>query len=583
MKKSEQIFDKLKKTRLVALLNPKSIEDCVRAYEICEAEGIVLEVAFRSSHAPGGLDAIFKRYPDALVLAGTVMTGSQADQAIESGVAGVVSADYIPDVIDVCVKKDIMCIPGGLADAGKQLVRKADGYGCAMDDLKDRYPYQWVYKLFPAFAGGIANIDLARAWRGPYKDLAVVYTGGVTLDTLKRAIQADSQGIFCASVLAEHTDEPEKMKAEIRRWKGALEQGTSPGEERPDAGKPVGRPQRAKAVTFGEMMVRLSPPQGERLQQATSFDMHFGGAEANVAVSLAQFGVNACFVSAFPRNDLGDHAIGTLRRYGVDTRFIVRKGERMGIYYLEHGHGVRPSKVIYDRAHSAASSIGPDDMDWDRVLDGAKWFHWTGITPALSDSLSAALRNSLDTAKKMGITVSVDLNFRKKLWTEEKARSVLSDLMPWVDILIGNEEDPIKVFGIEPRGTDVDKGNLDVEGYESLTKTLVNRFGFKKVAITLRESISASENFWSACLFNGKEFIVGPKYHVPILDRVGTGDAFAAGLIYSLLQGKKDREALAFGVAAACLKHSVMGDFNIVTIEEVERLSAGQTTGRVQR
>lgn len=583
MKKSEKIFDKLKRTRLVALLSPKHIEDCVKAYEICEEEGIVLEVAFRSSHAPGGLQAIFKKYHDALVLAGTVMTRRQAEQAIESGVAGVVSADYIPEVIDICVEKDIMCIPGGLADAGKQLVRKADGYGCAMDDLKDRYPYQWVYKLFPAFAGGIANIDLARAWRGPYKDLAVVYTGGVTLERLREAIRSDPRGIYCASVLAEHIDEPEKMKAEIKRWKETLEDVTEPGEEVQASGKPVEQRQRAKVVTFGEMMVRLSPPEGVRLQQATSFDLHFGGAEANVAVSLAQLGIKACFVSAFPYNDMGDNAIGALNRYGVDTQFVVRKGDRIGIYYLEHGHGVRPSKVVYDRARSGASSIGPEDVDWDRIFDGAEWFHWTGITPALSDSLLAALKGGLDMAKKMGITVSVDLNYRKKLWTEEKARSVLTGLMPFVDILIGNEEDPLKVFGIEPVGTDVDKGKLDVKGYESLTKTLVDRFGFHKVAITLRESISASENVWSACLFNGKEFILGPKYHVPIVDRVGTGDAFAAGLIYSLLQGKKDREALTFGIAAACLKHSVLGDFNIVSVEDVERLAAGRTTGRVQR
>jgi 2-dehydro-3-deoxygluconokinase len=583
MKKSERIFNKLKEARLIALLNPKNLEACVKAFEICEAEGIILEIAFRSDHALGGLKAILDKYPDALVLAGTVMTGRQAEKAIEAGVAGVVSADYISDVVDVCVKKDIMCIPGGLSDVGKQLVQKAESYGCAMDDLRERYPYQWVYKLFPAFSGGIANIDLVRAWRGPYKDLAVVYTGGMTLDTLRQAIQTDPLGIFCASELARHIDDPEKMKAEIRRWKEALGSRSVLKSERPSAAKPAVRTHRPKVVTFGEMMVRLSPPAGVRLQQAQTFDVLFGGAEANVAVSLAQFGVDACYVSAFPENDMGDNAIGTLKQYGVDTQFIVRKGNRMGIYYLEHGHGARPSKVVYDRAHSAVSTLVPEDVDWNKVLDGANWFHWTGITPALSDSLLGALRAGLETARKKGITVSADLNFRKKLWTEERARMVMSDLMSYVDVLIGNEEDPIRVFGIKPKGTDVDKGKLDVGGYRGLTKTLVDRFGFKKVAITLRESISASENFWSACLFNGKEFIHGPKYHALIVDRVGTGDAFAAGLIYCLLQGKMDREALSFGIAAACLKHSIWGDFNIVSVEEVERLAAGETTGRVQR
>jgi 2-dehydro-3-deoxygluconokinase len=222
-------------------------------------------------------------------------------------------------------------------------------------------------------------------------------------------------------------------------------------------------------------------------------------------------------------------------------------------------------------------------VDWETVLDGARWFHWTGITPALSDSLLGTLRNGLELAKKNGIRVSVDLNYRKKLWAEEKAQAVMTSLMSYVDILIGNEEDPIKVFGIKPEGTDVDKGKLNVEGYRDLTKILVDQFHFEKVAITLRESISASENFWSACLFNGEEFILGPRYHVPIVDRVGTGDAFAAGLIYSLLQGKKDKEALAAGIAAASFKHSILGDFNIVSLQEVERLASGETSGRVQR
>lgn len=582
MKKSAKIFGKLKDCQLVALLNPKSVEECPKAYEIAEGEGIILEIAFRSRYAVGGLQKIFEKHPDALVLAGTVMTAHQAEQAIDTGVAGVVSADYIPEVVDVCVKKDIMCIPGGLTDVGKQLVRKTEGYQCTIAELKENYPYQWIYKLFPAFSGRIANIDLAKAWKGPYKDLTVVYTGGITFNTLKQAIQTDPEGIFCASLLAQHIDEPQKMKTEIRRWKEMFGPASVPKEKgkRPKEIRGSAVP---KVVTFGEMMVRLSPPAGIRLRQANNFDVHFGGAEANVAVSLAQFGMNSCYVSAFPDNDLGDNAVGTLKRYGVDTRFVVRKGDRMGIYYLEHGQGVRPSKVIYDRAFSAVSALGPQDVDWKSVLDGARWFHWTGITPALSDSLLATLRNGLETAKEMGITVSVDLNFRKKLWTEDKARIVLTDLVSYADILIGNEEDPIKVFGIKPEGTDVDKGLLNVEGYKDLAKILVERFGFDKVAITLRESISASENFWAACLFNGEEFIQGPRYHVPIVDRVGTGDAFAAGLIYGLLTGKSDSEALSFGVAAASLKHSIWGDFNISGVEEVERLAAGETTGRVQR
>jgi 2-dehydro-3-deoxygluconokinase len=405
----------------------------------------------------------------------------------------------------------------------------------------------------------------------------------MTLATLEQAIRKDPQGIFCASALTKDIDDPEKMKAEIKRWKEAVKPDTTKKEEKPAEKILEAQTQRPKVVTMGEMMVRLSPPKGVRLQQAKEFHVHFGGAEANVAVSLAQFGLNACYVSAFPSNDLGDNAVGELRKYGVDTQFIVRKGDRVGIYYLEHGHGTRPSKVTYDRAFSSVSELGPKDLDWESALDGASWFHWTGITPALSDSLLSVLRDGLESAKKMGITVSVDLNYRKKLWSEEKAQKVMTDLMSFVDVLIGNEEDPIRVFGIKPKDTDVDKGKLDLEGYRDLTKALADRFGLKKVAITLRESISASENFWSACLFGGNDFMQGPRYNVPIIDRVGTGDAFAAGLIYSFLQGKKDKDALSFGIAAACLKHSIWGDFNVASVEEVERLAAGEFTGRVQR
>lgn len=582
MKKSEEILKRLKKNRLVALLSPKSVEECVRAYEICEDHGIILEIAFRSEHALKGIKAILGEYQDALLIAGTVMTGQQAEEAIEAGVAGVVSADYIPKVIEVCVKKDIMCVPGGLSDAGKQLAQKAEAYNCTLEELRLNYPYQWVYKLFPAFSGKVSNIDLAKSWRGPYKDLTVLYTGGITLETLSQSIQKDPQGIFCASALTKHIDKPEEMENQIERWKEILR--LKPAKESiPSQKAPLADTQVPKIVTFGELMIRLSPPIGIRLEQAQNFDVHFGGAEANVAVSLAQFGMNACFVSALPDNSLGDNACSTLSKFGVDTSFIVRRGQRIGVYYLEHGHGPRSSKVIYDRAHSAVAELDPEDLDWERIFLGAQWFHWTGITPALSDSLQTALRKGLEKAKKNGMTVSMDLNYRKKLWKEEKAQKVITDLMPYVDILIGNEEDPIRVFGIQPSGTDITSGKLDMEDYKELTKTLRDKFDLKKVSLTLRESVSASENYWSACLYDGKEFVRGPKYHIWILDRVGTGDAFAAGLIYSLIKGRNTSDALAFGVAAASLKHSIWGDFNFASVEEVERLASGETSGRVQR
>jgi 2-dehydro-3-deoxygluconokinase len=582
MKKSEKVFERMKKARLVVLLNPESSEECVRAYEMCEAQNVTLEIAYRSEHASEGIGAILDKHPEALVLAGTVMTGTQAEEAIRAGAAGVVSADYIPEVVDACVSNDVMCIPGGLSDAGKQLVRKASGYGCTLEDLRRNYPYQWVYKLFPAFAGEVSNIGMARAWRGPYRDLEVVYTGGVTLEMLKEAVQQDPGGIFCASALTKYVREPEKMKKEIEMWKEAISVEVT-RKKMPSTGKKRAGVEAQKVVTFGELMLRLSPPAGVRLEQAANFDVHFGGAEANVAVSLAQFGLRACFVSALPDNDIGNNAVGTLKKYGVDTGSIVRRGKRMGIYYLEHGHGARPSKVIYDRAYSAVSELRPEDVEWEKILEGAGWFHWTGITPALSGSLQETLRNGLKAARQMGITVSADLNFRKKLWSEEEAEKMMTGLMPYVDIMIGNEEDPMRVFGIQVEGTDVESGKLSVDGYRELTKALVERFGFKKAAITLRESLSASENYWSACMHDGRTFVQGPRHRVWIMDRVGTGDAFAAGLIFGFLGGKKDAEALAFGVSAACLKHSIWGDFNAVSVEEVERLAAGHISGRVER
>jgi 2-dehydro-3-deoxygluconokinase len=330
-------------------------------------------------------------------------------------------------------------------------------------------------------------------------------------------------------------------------------------------------------------MIRLTPPPGIRLQSARNFDLNFGGAEANVAVSLARYGINSSFITALPPNDLGNHALRTLRMHEVDTRFILQKGKRIGVYYLEHGSGPRPSKVIYDRAHSAFSEIDSSELDWERILDNARWFHWTGITPALGDSVASSLRQALEVAKKKGITVSADLNYRKMLWSEDSAREVMTGLMESVDVLFGNEEDPTRVFGVRAKRTDVAAGKLDVEDYREMAKSLLERFGLKKVAISLRESLSASENIWSACLLSGNKFIKSPKYRVWVVDRVGTGDAFAAGLIYKFLKGKTDQEALDFGVAAACLKHSICGDFNLVSVEEVERMVGGETSGRVQR
>lgn len=330
-------------------------------------------------------------------------------------------------------------------------------------------------------------------------------------------------------------------------------------------------------------MLRLAPENYLRFVQADRLEATFGGAEANVAVSLANFGEDVAFVSKLPTHEIGQSAINSLRKFGVDTSFVARGGERVGIYYCEKGASQRPSKVIYDRAGSAIATATGDDFDWNKIFDGAKWFHFTGITPALSDTLSGIVLQAVKSAKEKGITVSCDLNFRKKLWSKEKAKEVMSEICKYVDVCIANEEDAKDVFGIEAENTDIESGKLNEQGYVSVAEQLVDKFGFKAVAITLRESISANDNYWSGMLYTDGKAVFSRKYAMHIVDRVGGGDSFGAGLIHSLLAGKNATDAIEFAVAASCLKHSIEGDYNMVSKEEVEALANGNASGRVQR
>ncbi len=339
----------------------------------------------------------------------------------------------------------------------------------------------------------------------------------------------------------------------------------------------------AKVVTLGEIMLRLQTPGYKRYIQAQSFDVEYGGGEANVAVSLANYGHDAYFVSAIPANPIGDACIATLKKHSVKTDYISRKGERLGIYFVEKGASQRASNVVYDRAHSSISTAQPTDFDWDEIFAGAEWFHFTGITPAVSDDCTAVCLAACKKAKEMGVKVSCDLNFRKKLWTSEKAGKVMAELMQYVDVLIANEEDAEKVFGIKATGTDITGGTLSDEGYKDVCKQLVERFGFKNVAITLRESISASVNNWAALLYDGNEFYKSKKYNINIVDRVGGGDSFGGGLIYAMLEGYSMQDTIEFAVAASCLKHTIEGDFNLVSVSEVKNLMGGDGSGRVQR
>ena len=338
-----------------------------------------------------------------------------------------------------------------------------------------------------------------------------------------------------------------------------------------------------KIVTFGEIMLRLAPYDYERIIQAGSLQATYGGGEANVAVSLAMYGNEVNFVTKLPANPVADAAIASVRKYGVGTGHIARGGERMGIYFLEHGASVRPSKVTYDRANTAISTVSSKDFDWDKIFDGVEWFHTTGITPALSQATAEVTLEAVKAAKKNGVTVSCDLNYRNKLWTREEAKAVMTQVVQYTDVIIANEEDCADVFGIKASSTDVHKGELDVAHYQEVAEEVMKISKAKMVAITLRESLSASDNNWAAMLYDGENFFLSKKYSLHIVDRVGGGDSFGAGLIHSLVSGKAPADALEFAVAASALKHTIPGDLNLVTEAEVSSIAKGNTSGRVQR
>lgn len=341
-----------------------------------------------------------------------------------------------------------------------------------------------------------------------------------------------------------------------------------------------------KVITFGEIMLRLSTPDYQRFAQATSFDINYGGGEANVAVSLANYGINASLVTRLPQNDIGRACRMELEKYGVDTSNIQYGGERLGIYFLETGAVARPSKVVYDRAHSSFATVEPGTFDWDKIFEGADWFHWTGITPAVSQGAADVCLEAIKAANKKGITVSCDLNYRKNLWKYgKKANEVMPELVAGCDIVLGNEEDAEMVLGIKPVGVDVTGGKVEAAAYKSVSVQIMKQFPkVKKVITTLRGSISANHNTWSGVLFDGKNLYTAPTYQIThIVDRVGGGDSFMGGLIYGLLTYNDDEKALRFATAASCLKHTIHGDFNQVSVSEVEKLMSGDASGRVSR
>lgn len=339
----------------------------------------------------------------------------------------------------------------------------------------------------------------------------------------------------------------------------------------------------ARVVTFGEIMLRLAPNGYYRFFQNDQMQATFGGGEANIAVSLANYGFDSVYVTKLPKHAIGQAAVDSLRYFGVDTSKIVRGGERVGIYFLEKGASQRGSVCIYDRAYSAIHQASKEDFDWDSIFEGADWFHFTGITPALGENVVEICKEACIAAKAKGVKISCDLNYRGKLWTREEARKAMAELCQYVDVCISNEEDAKDVFGIEAEGSDIYGGKLNHEGYKSVAKQLADKFGFEKVAITLRTSISANDNDWAGMLYDGEDYHFSKTYHLHIVDRVGGGDSFGGGLIYSILSGKSSKETIEFAVAASALKHTVEGEYNRVSVQEVEKLAGGDGSGRVQR
>ena len=563
------ILQELEKIGVIPVIKIDDAEKAVPLGRALLAGGLsCAEVTFRTATGEEAIRRMAAEVPGLLVGAGTVLSVEQVDRAAAAGARFIVSPGFNPAVVRRCLEKAVLPIPGCSTPSEMEAA-----LALGLDAVK----------FFPAEeAGGLPYIKAVSA---PYPTLKFIPTGGIHPGNLAKYLAFERVAACGGSWMVPPTAinagdfagitalAAEAVKIAACRLSSAAPE-TAP-RPLPASGKSV--------VTFGEIMLRLAPPAYYRFVQAASFDASYGGGEANVAVSLAAFGMDAAFVTRLPAHEIGQGALNKLREAGVDTRWIALGGGRLGIYFLEKGASQRPSKVIYDRAHSAFSEAGERDFDWNAIFDGAAWFHFTGITPALSDNAAALCHQACKTARAKGLTVSCDLNYRKNLWTREKAGDVMAKLMENVDVCIANEEDAADVFGIHAGSSSLLSGKLSRDGYKKVASQLAERFGFKLTAITLRESISASDNNWAALLYDGKDYFFSKKYPIHIVDRIGGGDSFSAGLIYAKLCGYCPQESVEFAAAASCLKHSIEGDFNLVSVDEVKKLAAGDGSGRVQR
>ncbi len=564
-------YDRIKELKMIPVIALENPEDALPLAKALVEGGLpCAEVTFRFPNAEKVIKAMKDAYPDMLVGAGTVLSKEQVDLAMEAGAEFIVSPGFNEETVKYCLEKNIVVIPGCSCPSD---IEKAYSLGLR------------TVKFFPAEASG--GVKMLKALSAPYNMMSFMPTGGISkanMDSyyaLKNVIACGGSFMIDSKAIKDGNFEViKKLTEDVVKLLHKDEIIEKPIEKKKVNLSGLSD---SKTVTFGELMLRLAPEGYLRFVQADTFEATFGGGEANVSISLANFGMDTAFVTKLPSHEIGQMAVNSLRKYGVDTSKIVRGGNRVGIYYLEKGASQRPSKVIYDRANSAIAEAKRNDFDWDKIFEGVKWFHFTGITPALSDETAEICLDACKAAKEKGIIISCDLNYRNKLWSKDKAGEVMGKLCEYVDVCIANEEDANDVFKIKAPDTDVTSGTINSEGYKYVADELVKRFGFSYVAITLRESISASDNRWGAMLYDGNDYYFSKKYNVHIVDRVGGGDSFGAGLIYSLMHEYKGQEAIEFAVAASCLKHSIEGDYNFVSVAEVEKLAKGDASGRVQR
>ncbi|MEG0950687.1 MAG: KHG/KDPG aldolase/sugar kinase fusion protein [Niameybacter sp.] len=577
-----RVLDQIEQLKLVPVVKINNIEDAVPlAQALCKGGLPVAEVTFRTACAREAIAKMTKEVPELLVGAGTVLTTKQVDDALEAGAAFVVAPGFNEKVVRYCLEKGIPILPG--CSHASDIERAIE---CGLE----------VVKFFPAKElGGIHTI---KALAAPYQQVRFMPTGGVTEDSLDDYLE-------CKSVIACGGSWMVKESLISDKQFGEIEALTRKAVERIQASKPTREvvmqantvaevavseidvvnktvescEKVAKGVaSFGELLLRLSTPGYLRFQQARDFAAHFGGAEANVAVALANFGMESKFITKLPTNEVAQSAINELRKFGVDTSSIARGGERMGIYFLEKGASQRSSKVIYDRSHSSISEACEEDFDWEQSLKNVQHFFITGITPALGEHIARLCLEVCKKCKEKDITVWCDLNYREKLWTKTEARKTLQALMKYVDVCITNEHHASDILEVTPISEGTKEENLC-----ALASQMANKYGFKQIALTIRESLSASDNNLSAMLYQDGQSYFAKRYPMHIVDRVGGGDAFAAGLIYARANEYGPQEAVEFGAAAECLKHTIEGDFNYVSKGEVEALATGDGLGLVQR